>query len=141
MNEHKNPPWWTPEMDAVWEHTKEAFRRGWDRTKPAGTKATANQNQPVFEELEPYYRFGYGARGYYSHEYSEWTSALEKQLQNDWLALHPERADQWKSDLRAIRYGWEYNGVILEPETDEVEQRDESEMMDFRSMDSRSGKM
>ncbi len=116
------------EQDSAWERTKAAFKRDWDQTKhdmggdepdtdqdvndtlkqAAGKEPIPPRGQPTYEEVEPAYRFGFGARSYYGEDHSEWDSELEAKLQKDWRASYPARADKWTDDVAAIRYGWEY---------------------------------
>ncbi len=124
----KNPKWWTADNDTTWERTKAAFKRDWEQTKhDFGAKkpdlnqgvmdtvkqATGNapippSGQPSYDEAEPAYRFGYGARSFYGKQHSKWNSDLETQLKRDWEETYPDRDDTWDSDKQAIRYGWDY---------------------------------
>jgi hypothetical protein len=128
MNQYKNPTWWTKDEDSAWERTKAAFKRDWDQTKHdlGGKQPDTNQNekdtvkqaagkdpipprgQPAYEQVEPAYRFGYGARSYYGKKYSKWDSNLENELRRDWSSTYPERAKNWDADAEYIRYGWNY---------------------------------
>ena len=128
MNQYKNPTWWTKDQDSAWERTKAAFKRDWDQTKHdlGGKQPDTNQNvkdtvkqaagkepipprgQPAYEQVEPAYRFGYGARSYYGKKYSKWDSNLENELRRDWASTYPERANAWDADAEYIRYGWNY---------------------------------
>lgn len=128
MNQYKNPTWWTKENDSAWERTKAAFKRDWDQTKHdmGGKQPDTNQNVndtvkqasgkeaipprgvPVYEEVEPAYRFGYGARSHYRDKYSTWNKDLEADLRRDWSATNPNRATQWEADSKYIRRGWDF---------------------------------
>jgi hypothetical protein len=128
MNRYKNPKWWTAENDSTWERTKAAFKRDWDQTmhdiggnrpdldqdvddtlkQAAGKQAIPPRGQPNYDEAEPAYRFGYGARSHYSHEYPAWNDELEGRLKGDWRESYPSRDAYWARDLAAIRYGWDY---------------------------------
>jgi hypothetical protein len=123
---HKNPKWWTQEHDSSWERTKAAFKRDWDQTKHdlGGKKPDTDQNvdntvrqasgkeaipprgQPVYEDVEPAYRFGHGARSYYGKRYSAWNTDLEKELRRDWAETADE--DDWNNQVTYIRRGWDY---------------------------------
>ena len=129
MNQYKNPNWWKPENDSAWERTKAAFRRDWDQTKHdlGGKEPDTNQDvdntvkqavgkepipprrQPTYEELEPAYRFGYGALSYYKSKYPEWNDEVESRLKEDWRASYPARQNSWDEDRKAIRYAWDYD--------------------------------
>ncbi len=124
----RNPSWWTADSDSSWERTKAALKRDWDQTKHdlGGKQPDTNQNvsntvrqasgresipprgQPTYEEIEPAHRFGYGARAYYHDEFPQWDVELESQLRSDWRELYPDRDDEWKKDVKEIRYGWDY---------------------------------
>src|SRR4030095_3664436 len=106
MSTYKNPSWWTQENDSAWERVKAAFQRDWDQTKhdmggrrpdtgqdvddtvkqAAGKAPLPPRGQPVYQDVEPAYRFGYGARAYYGKKYSAWSPELEKELRRDWEA-------------------------------------------------------
>ncbi len=125
----KNPTWWTRENDSAWERAKAAFKRDWDQTKHdmGGDEPDTDQNvsntirqatghesipprgEPAFEEVEPAYRFGYGARSFYQDDYPEWDDEVEGQLKAEWQELHPERKSKWDEDAEAIRYGWDFD--------------------------------
>jgi hypothetical protein len=126
MITYKNPTWWTDENDTAWERVKAAFKRDWDQTerdlgakKPgtnqnakhtlkqaAGREAIPPRGEFAFDELEPAYRFGYGARSHFGDTYEEWDDELEDALRREWLHTYPER--NWDEDAEYIRYGWDY---------------------------------
>lgn len=126
MATYKNPKWWTQENDSAWERTKAAFKRDWDQTvhdlggkKPdtnqdvddtvkqaVGTDAIPPRGQPAYEEEEPAYRFGYGARSHYGKEYRDWDAKVEERLKQDWSDTYPTR--KWDADKKAVRRGWDY---------------------------------
>lgn len=128
MKSTNNPSWWKPELDSAWERTKEAFKRDWDQTKHdiGGAEPDTNQQvgntvkqalgkesippryEPTYEEIEPAYRFGFGARSQYRDEYPEWDEELVTRLQKDWKNLNPNQAYDWEKYRAAIRHGWEY---------------------------------
>src|SRR5689334_6635492 len=88
---YRDPSWWNRDYDSGWDRTKEAFRRDWEQTKHdfganapdlkqdvGDTVAQATGRQPMpapnqpspesprkFDDYEPAYRFGYGARRHY----------------------------------------------------------------------------
>ncbi len=128
MNQYKNPSWWNKENDSAWERTKAAFKRDWDQTKHdmGGDEPDTNQKignttrqaigkevipargTPTFEELEPAYRYGHGARSKYGDDYPEWDDELETQLKDEWDQIAPSRKQNWRQDRDAIRQGWDY---------------------------------
>ena len=130
MNKYKNPTWWTPENDSTWDRTKAAFKRDWDQTKhdlrgkepdtkqnvtdtvkqAAGTEVIPPRRQPNYEEVEPAYRFGFGAHSYYSVKYPKWNKEVEDKLKKDWKTTNPSREANWNEDREAIRHAWDYKG-------------------------------
>jgi hypothetical protein len=123
--EQKNPSWWTEKHDSAWERTKAAFKRDWDQTKhdmggdepdtdqqvsdtvkqATGNESIPPRGQPAFDDVEPAYRFGYGARSQYGKKYTKWDPALENELKRDWTTTYPD-AD-WEEQEEYIRSGWE----------------------------------
>ena len=123
MTERKSPTWWSTDMDSAWERTKAAFHRDWEQTKhdfgkddapdldqdvddtlkqAAGKQRIPPPSQPNFDDLEPGFRFGFGAARKYRTEYPKWSDDLESRLSNDW------GDEDWKRYRRAVRYGYEY---------------------------------
>jgi hypothetical protein len=129
MKQYKNPKWWTQENDSVWGRVKEAMKRDWDQTKhdfggdepntnqkigntvsqARGTETIPPRHVPTYEEAEPAYRFGHGARSIYGDEYPVWDDDLEVTLKRDWEDIAPERKQTWMQDRAAIRYGWDFD--------------------------------
>jgi hypothetical protein len=127
MNQKRNPEWWAAEYDSSWDRVKAAFRRDWDQTKhdfggdqpdtdqnvndtvkqAAGKEAIPPRGVPTFEENEPAYKFGYGARKHYGSQYQTWNDELESRLRNDWRTARGE-SDDWEKYRSAARHGWEY---------------------------------
>ena len=128
MNQYKNPNWWNEENDSAWERTKAAFKRDWDQTKhdlgghepdidqkigntarqASGKEVIPPRGVPTYEEVEPAYRYGFGARAEYGVEYPEWDDELEIQLKGEWEEIAPARKQTWMQDRAAIRRGWDY---------------------------------
>ena len=127
MNTYKNPSWWTTDNDTAWDKVKAAFKRDWDETKHdlGGKQPETNQNakdtvkqasgtqpipprgEPVYEKIEPAYRFGYGARSHYGKTHPSWNPALESELRRDWTASGGQEND-WGTESQFIRKGWDY---------------------------------
>ncbi|MEJ0090262.1 MAG: hypothetical protein WDM80_11040 [Limisphaerales bacterium] len=131
-NQYTNPKWWTQENDSAWNRVKEAMKRDWDQTKhdfggdepdtnqnirntvkqAAGTETLPPRHEATYEEWEPAYRFGYGARARYGSDYdkyADWDDELETNLKQDWESIAPGRKQTWMQDRAAIRYGWDYD--------------------------------
>jgi hypothetical protein len=124
----KDPQWWSKEYDSAWQRVKQAFRRDWEQTKHdfGGKAADLNQNvddtvgqaagsrpippagEPNFEEYEPAFRFGYGARKHYGSRYPTWNESLEKELRTEF------GDEDWKRNEPAIRRGWDYDDMTKE---------------------------
>jgi hypothetical protein len=133
----KNPGWWTNEHTTAWEKVKEAFRRDWEQTKADVSKKAGHElNQNIgdtvkqaagkeaipapgapnpakksevktFEQIEPAYRFGHGARKQYG---KEWNEGLESNLARDWKdAGHDEG---WADTRDYVRQGFDGNGSL-----------------------------
>src|SRR5262245_14993482 len=130
MRHERNPNWWTTQHDSAWERVKAAFRRDWDQTKHdfggnqpdtdqdvddtvkqvVGKQPIPPRGMPTYEEAEPAYRFGYGARQYYGTRYSSWNNELESRLREDWRSTG-DNADDWERYRAAVRRGWEYEAA------------------------------
>jgi len=129
MNQKEsNPNWWGTQYDSGWDRVKAAFRRDWDQTKhdfggrqpdtdqdvddtvkqAAGKQPIPPRGVPTFEQSEPAYKFGYGARQHYGSQYSSWNDELESRLKNDWASTR-ESEDDWDQYRSAIRQGWDYD--------------------------------
>jgi|ERR1051325_5219045 hypothetical protein len=128
MQQYRNPKWWTPEYDSAWDRMKEAFRRDWSQTKhdfggdepdlnqdvddtvkqAAGKQPIPPRYEPNYEDYEPAFRFGFGARRYYGKTYAAWDETLETKLHDDWKTTHTAQGDDWKRYRKAIRKGWDY---------------------------------
>ena len=129
MNQYKNPQWWNDANDSAWDRVKLAMKRDWDQTKhdlggkepetnqtighttrqASGKEVIPPRGEPAYEELEPAYRFGHGARSKYGEDYPEWNDNLETRLENDWSEMYPTRSESWLQDRAAMRYGWDYS--------------------------------
>lgn len=123
----QNPKWWNEEHDSAWERVKAAFKRDWDQTKhdfggkepdtdqdvnntvkqAVGKEAIPPRRQATYEDEEPAYRFGFGAKSHYGNQYQGWDDRLEAELRRDWEESSGRSSD-WDSRRSAIRRGWEY---------------------------------
>ena len=125
---YKNPAWWDTENESAWDRVKSAFKRDWDQTKhdmggdepdtdqkisntvkqAAGKEAIPPRFEPTYDELEPAYRYGYGAKVHYSEDYPEWDDELEARLKEEWGTLEPSRKAAWDADREAIQHAWDF---------------------------------
>lgn len=116
------PDWWNREQDSAWRRVKAAFRWDWEQTKhdfganvpdfdqnvgdtlsqATGSRSIPHAYEPNFEEKEPAFRYGYGARAYYGDKYPEWNDELDQQLRENWH-------EDWPTSREAVRRGWEYS--------------------------------
>ena len=117
-NRTNHPTWWTDEHTSRWHEVKNAFRRDWEQTKhdlgsskaadlqqSAGDtirQATGRQPQLGFDDLEPAFRFGYGARSHYGSP--GWDEDVEKRLSADYPG-------DFRRDQEYVRRGYEYRGM------------------------------
>ena len=128
MNQYKNPNWWNQNHESAWERAKAAFKRDWDQTKhdlgghepdtnqqidnttrqAAGKEAIPPRGVRTYEDAEPAYRYGFGARSQYEDEYPEWDDELEARLKGEWEEIAPARKQTWMQDRAIIRRGWDY---------------------------------
>jgi len=128
MNTYRNPQWWNREYDSSWERVKAAMRRDWDQTKhdfggdepdtdqnvgdtvaqARGKEAIPPRGVPNYDEVEPAYRFGHGARRYYGEQFTEWDDDLETTLREDWRYTSSGGDTEWNRVRPIIRRGWEY---------------------------------
>lgn len=113
-----NPAWWTTEHDSRWDKVKAAFKRDWEQTKhdlgsdtarnlqqsAADTVKQAAGSQPVrsFDDLEPAFRYGHGAKSQYAG--SNWDEDFETKLRSDYPG-------DYQRDRDAIRRGYQYGAV------------------------------
>jgi hypothetical protein len=128
MRQYKNPTWWSPDYDFMWDRVKKAMKRDWEQSKhgsiarsdlghnarqAGGMEPIPPLGQPAFEEWEAACRFGYGARLEFGDEYPDWDSNLEIRLARDWRTMDPTRRQTWEQDRSAIRYGWNFEAEEL----------------------------
>jgi hypothetical protein len=126
MSKYNNPKWWTPENDSAWDRVKAAFKRDWDQTKhdlggkqpdtdqdvddtvkqAAGKQPIPPRGQPVYETVEPAYRFGYGAKFQYGKKYPKWNADLENELKREWSTTYPQ--SDWDSNREYVQGGWKH---------------------------------
>jgi hypothetical protein len=119
----RNPSWWSNEHDSRWEKIKAAFRRDWEQTKhDMGSDKAPNLQQSAtdtikqaasdtrpqagtqamrgFDDLEPAFRYGYGAQTQYKG--MAWNDDLESRLRADYQG-------DYQRDRDYIRRGYGYH--------------------------------
>jgi hypothetical protein len=136
MNQFKNPTWWDISHDFAWDHVKLKMKHDWNQiiNSLGGNAPDPHQNvvydpnqengisiilsfgYSTFEELEPAFRFGYGARMERGLECPEWNDNLEICLAHDWRTMNPRRQQTWEQDRHAILFGWNFEDNQLADE-------------------------
>lgn len=126
---YKNPQWWNDEHESAWDRVKQAMQRDWDQTKhdfggdepdtdqdvnntvkqAAGKEPIPPRRVPTYEDVEPAYRLGYGARRQYGTKYPTWNNEVESHLKREWDDIAPSRRGTWEQDRAVIRRGWDYD--------------------------------
>jgi hypothetical protein len=111
--------WWKDDYNSSWERTKEAFRRDWEQTKHdfGGDAADLNQNvadtvkqaagkeaipapgAPNFDENEPAFLYGHGARLHYGTR--KWDDAFEAEISKGYTG-------DWTRDRDLVRSSYDY---------------------------------
>jgi len=82
-----------------WEHLKHGKRPNANRNighavkQASGMEAIPPLGGPTFEELEPAFRFGYGARLKFGEDYSDWDIDFEIRLAEHWRTMNPTRKE------------------------------------------------
>jgi hypothetical protein len=131
MKQDKNPTWWDADNEFAWSHVKLEMKRDWEQVKH-GKKPNASRNmghavkqasgmeaipplgRPTFEELEPAFRFGYGAWLKFGGDYPAWDGDFEIRLAEDWRTMDPTRKETWEQDRMAILYGWNFEAKDMQ---------------------------
>jgi hypothetical protein len=126
----KNPSWWSHHHESAWDRVKSALHRDWEQTKAdvstrghelnQGVGDTVKQvvgKEPIppgnlpnasfaaWDQVEPGYRFGVGARAQYGHEHASWNERVERKLADEWTTLEDGR--RWADVKPHVRRGWE----------------------------------
>ena len=129
MNPYKNPTWWhkkmippgialkppssgigiKPNMISVATSLKPIKKIGNTTRQALGKEVITPRGMSTFEEAEPAYRYGYGARSKYGDEYPEWNDELEEHLRGEWSEIAPSRKQTWMQDRAFIRRAWDYD--------------------------------
>ena len=124
MQSTPNPTWWTSEHDSRWDRVKSAFRRDWEQTKhdfgsdsardlqqsatdtvkqAAGRQQSAGSSGArSFEDIEPAFRYGHGARSQYG---DKWNTDTETRLRGEY-------GENFDRDRDYIRRGYEYPPMV-----------------------------
>ena len=125
----KKPNWWNDKHEGTWDRVKNAMKRDWEQTKhdfggkapdldqgvgdtvkqmagkqpmPPGTLPNESKLDKGWDEIEPAFRYGVGARAYYNED---WTKT-ESRLSNEWSSLEDDR--EWDDVKGEVRRAYEY---------------------------------
>jgi hypothetical protein len=107
MTATTNSIWWEATHDFAWDHVKLGMRRGLRDRQAGEADAIPAKGLPHFDEFEPAYRFGYGARMEFEMELSDGDFS-QIDLAREWRTMNPKREEQWENDRIAILFGWNY---------------------------------
>lgn len=124
----KNPSWWNTEHDSAWDRVKSALKRDWEQTKadlsskgrelnqnagdtikqaagkdPIPPAHVPNPKDDTWEDVEPGYRYGVGARSQYRD--TDWDDRLESKLREEWTDLKSGRT--WDEAKGWARRAWD----------------------------------
>lgn len=127
----KNPSWWNDEHEGTWSRIKSALKRDWEQTKadvssrghelnqgvgdtvkqamgkepiPPGNQPNPSDKDDNWEDVEPAYRYGVGAR---SQHGSSWDQ-VESKMSEEWNDLKSGRT--WDEVKSRVRRGWDHDG-------------------------------
>ena len=122
-----NPSWWNKQHDSAWDRVKAALKRDWEQTKAdfskkghelnqgvgdtvkqaAGKEAIPPGNAPnqTWEDVEPIYKYGVGAREQYGAEHKSWGEHVERKLEGEWTSLKHGRT--WQDVKSSVRKAWD----------------------------------
>jgi len=127
----KNPSWWNEKHEGTWDRMKAALKRDWEQTKADVSSGGHELNQGIgdtvkqaagkepippadmpnppkrdekWEDVEPTYKFGVGARG---ELHDEWSPEVENRLAKDWGSLQDDR--KWDEVRNRVRRAYDYD--------------------------------
>lgn len=127
-----DPAWWSSKHDSTWDRVKAALKRDWEQTKndfskhgkdlDQGAGDTVKQavgKEPIppadqpnpsrWEDHEPAYRYGVGAREQYAKDHPSWDGKLEQRLSDDWTSLKNGRT--WEEVKTSVRQAWDHKVI------------------------------
>lgn len=128
------PNWWNEKHDSTWDRIKSAMKRDWEQTKAdvsskghelnqgigdtvkqaAGKEAIPPGNMPnppktdkneKWEDVEPSYQYGVGARTEYGQDYPKWDDRIQSKLSEEWGQL--KSGQTWDEVKGAVRRAWD----------------------------------
>jgi len=128
-----NAPYWQNEKHgSAWDRVKEALRRDWEQTKADVSSGGKELNQQVgdtvkqatgaepipagdrpnppdradWTDVEPAFRYGFGAHEQYSTAYQAWDDKLETKLSSEWDEKNTGKP--FKDVKPYVRRAWDY---------------------------------
>jgi len=128
MKNKNNPSWWNDEHESAWDRVKGAMKRDWEQTKadvsskghelnqdvgdtvkqaagkqPIPPGNLPNRDDDAWEDVEPSFRYGVGARSQYGDR--EWDDRIESKLKEEWGDLKSGRT--WDEAKGWVRRAWD----------------------------------
>lgn len=129
-----NPNWWNAKHDTAWDRVKSAMKRDWEQTKAdfskkhgeelnqgagdtvkqaAGKEPIPPGNMPnpsskkteSWDDVEPAYRYGVGAREQYGAQSPSWDSRIESKLSEEWKDMKSGRT--WDEVKGRVHSAWD----------------------------------
>lgn len=128
----KNPAWWNDEHEGTWDRIKSALKRDWEQTKadvssrghdldqsvgdtvkqmagkqpiPPGNVPNPPDADETWDDVEPEYRYGAGARA--EHGKTGSWDQVQAKMSEEWNDLKSGRT--WDEVKARVRRGWDGN--------------------------------
>lgn len=128
------PSWWNDNHEGTWDRVKSALKRDWEQTKAdvsskghelnqdvgdtvkqaAGKQSIPPGNTPNppgakkderWEDVEPSYRYGVGARTQHGANDANWSDRVESKLSEEWAQL--KSGQTWDEVKGSVRRAWD----------------------------------
>jgi hypothetical protein len=126
----RKPSWWNDKHEGTWDRVKSAMKRDWEQTKhdfgskkapdldqdvgdtvkqmagkepmPPGALPNPSDMDKAWDDIEPAFRYGVGARAYYNEDWAK----TESRMSNEWSSLDDDR--DWDDVKGQVRRAYEY---------------------------------
>lgn len=124
------PSWWNENHEGTWDRIKGALKRDWEQTKAdvsskgheldqsagdtvkqaAGKQPIppGNMPNPSWEDVEPSYQYGVGARTQHGATNQGWDDRIESKLKEEWSQL--KSGQTWDEVKGRVRRAWDHDG-------------------------------
>lgn len=126
------PSWWNENHESTWDRMKSALKRDWEQTKadvsskghdldqgagdtvkqaagkqpiPPGNTPNPSPKNDKWEDVEPSYRYGVGARAEHGTANPSWDDRLESKLSEEWTQL--KSGQTWDEVKGSVRRAWD----------------------------------